>query len=58
MRGKTGIVTGANSGIGEETTKALARAGAHVVMSCRSEPKGRAAMKRIEERSAELAALN
>jgi hypothetical protein len=36
LRGKTAIVTGANAGIGAETTKALLQQGATVIMACRS----------------------
>ena len=45
LSGKTIVVTGANSGLGLETTKQLAAAGAHVVMACRTEAKARAAME-------------
>lgn len=37
LTNKTYIVTGANSGIGFETTKQLIKQGAHVVMACRRE---------------------
>jgi NAD(P)-dependent dehydrogenase (short-subunit alcohol dehydrogenase family) len=45
--GRTAIVTGANTGIGYETARALARKGAHVVLACRSRAKGEAATARI-----------
>jgi NAD(P)-dependent dehydrogenase (short-subunit alcohol dehydrogenase family) len=40
MDGKVVIVTGANAGIGYETTKDLARRGAKVIMACRTVEKG------------------
>lgn len=46
--GRTALVTGANSGLGFETTKALAGRGAHVIMTARDEAKGMAALDRIE----------
>jgi NAD(P)-dependent dehydrogenase (short-subunit alcohol dehydrogenase family) len=39
LHGKTALVTGANSGLGYETTLALARKGAEVVMACRNHRK-------------------
>lgn len=39
MDGKTVVVTGANSGIGLETVRHLARLGAHVLMACRNAEK-------------------
>ncbi len=35
--GRTFVVTGANSGLGEETTRALVKAGATVIMACRNQ---------------------
>jgi len=45
--GKIVIVTGANSGIGFETVRALALHGATVIMACRSLEKGQAAVDQI-----------
>jgi NAD(P)-dependent dehydrogenase (short-subunit alcohol dehydrogenase family) len=47
LKGRTALVTGANSGIGLETARTLAGKGAHVVLACRSEAKARAAMEAI-----------
>lgn len=51
MRGKTCLVTGANAGIGKAAAIGLARQGARVVLLCRSEARGRAAIAEIERRS-------
>ena len=45
--GRTAIVTGSNTGLGLETAKALAAAGAHVVLAVRTIAKGREAAARI-----------
>ncbi len=47
LSGKTAIVTGANSGIGIETARELARKGARVVLACRSREKGEAALEEL-----------
>jgi NAD(P)-dependent dehydrogenase (short-subunit alcohol dehydrogenase family) len=48
QHGRVAIVTGANSGLGFETTLALARKGARVVMACRNLEKGEAALARLK----------
>ncbi|MFL6117245.1 MAG: oxidoreductase [Catenulispora sp.] len=47
LAGRTYVVTGANSGLGLETTRMLAARGAHVVMTARDRLKGEAAMAGI-----------
>ena len=47
LSGKTAVVTGASAGLGVETTRALAAAGAHVVMAVRDKAKGEAAAERV-----------
>ena len=62
MTGKTVIVTGANSGIGLATARALAAAGARVVFAVRSLEKGKAAASATagvtEVRELDLASLD
>lgn len=47
MSGKVVIVTGANSGIGYATALELARRGARVILGCRDDEKGKAAVASI-----------
>jgi NAD(P)-dependent dehydrogenase (short-subunit alcohol dehydrogenase family) len=52
MDGKTVVITGGNSGIGFEAAIALASMGARVVITARNAEKGRKAIERIRQRSA------
>jgi NAD(P)-dependent dehydrogenase (short-subunit alcohol dehydrogenase family) len=56
LAGRTAIVTGANSGLGFESAKALAQHGAEVVLACRNDERCRQAANRIraEARDARL----
>ncbi|CAM9451672.1 unnamed protein product [Ectocarpus fasciculatus] len=47
LQGKVVVVTGGNSGLGFETSKSLAAAGATVVMGCRSADRGQRAREEI-----------
>ena len=47
LLGKTAIVTGANSGMGMATARALLNEGATVVMLCRSEKRGKEAYQKL-----------
>ena len=51
--GKTVLVTGANSGLGFETSKALLDKGAKVIMACRSKDKADAAKKKLLSENSE-----
>ena len=51
--GRTFIVTGANTGIGFETARVLARRGARVLLGCRSEQRAADAMAKIVAESPE-----
>jgi len=48
LEGRTAVVTGANSGLGLETAAALATHGADVVLACRDEGRGQAALRGIQ----------
>ena len=49
LTGRIAVVTGANGGLGLETAKALAGAGAHVVMAARNQEKAGAAFGEITD---------
>lgn len=49
QKGRIAIVTGANSGLGFETSKALASKGAEVIMACRNMNKANAAAELIKK---------
>jgi NAD(P)-dependent dehydrogenase (short-subunit alcohol dehydrogenase family) len=62
QRGRTAIVTGGNSGLGAETVRALANAGARVLLACRDRAKGErvaaAIHGAVEVRELDLASLD
>ncbi|GAB2751869.1 oxidoreductase [Streptomyces bullii] len=47
QRGRIAVVTGANGGLGHAVARELARKGARVVLACRSEARGTAAVDRL-----------
>lgn len=49
LSGRVALVTGANSGMGKETARELARMGAEVILGCRSTQRGEAARTEIIE---------
>lgn len=49
LDGKLFIVTGANTGLGYETTRALVKRGAKVILACRNLEKANEAIKKIRE---------
>jgi NAD(P)-dependent dehydrogenase (short-subunit alcohol dehydrogenase family) len=49
LKDKVAIVTGANLGIGYQTTKGLYKMGAHVILACRDETKANNAIESIKK---------
>ena len=49
LSGKVVLVTGATTGLGKESARALGAAGANVIITARSEDKGRAAVEQLLE---------
>lgn len=49
QEGRLAIITGANSGIGFESARLLAEAGARVILACRSSKRGLDAVSRIKQ---------
>lgn len=47
QQGRTFVVTGANSGLGEVAARALGKAGAHVILACRDTGRGEAVARTI-----------
>jgi len=54
---KTVLITGANSGLGFEATKAFAKNGATVIMACRSTDRGKQAATEIQDTIADTGAI-
>lgn len=53
QRGRVALVTGANSGLGFETTRALVAKGATVIMACKSRRKGESARQSLVQQNSE-----
>lgn len=50
LEGKIAVVTGANSGMGMATAAALSDMGANVIMLCRNEERGKAALSELQKK--------
>jgi NADP-dependent 3-hydroxy acid dehydrogenase YdfG len=59
LNGKVIIITGANSGIGKETTKILSRKGAEIIMATRNQKKSKKLISQIlnENKNAKISSI-
>jgi NAD(P)-dependent dehydrogenase (short-subunit alcohol dehydrogenase family) len=55
MKGKTVVITGGTSGIGEVAAERLAQMGARIVLIARSKSRGKVALARLHEKAPDLA---
>lgn len=49
FKGKVAVITGANTGIGFEATRALAHHGCKVIMACREMERANSALKKLKD---------
>ena len=54
MKGKTVVITGSTSGIGEIAAERLAQMGARIVLIARDKCRGRVTLARLRERAPDL----
>jgi NAD(P)-dependent dehydrogenase (short-subunit alcohol dehydrogenase family) len=55
MRGRTVVITGGTSGIGEIAAECLAQMGARILLIARSKSRGRVTLARLHEKAPGLA---
>ena len=55
MKGKTVVITGGTSGIGEIAAERLAQMGARIVLIARSKSRGKVTLARLHEKAPDLA---
>ena len=55
MKGKTVVITGGTSGIGEIAAERLAQMGARIVLIARSKSRGKVILARLHEKAPDLA---
>ena len=57
MQGKTAVITGGTSGIGEVAAKELARMGARIIVVARDKSRAAATLSRLRQEPAEPASV-